>query len=65
MQYQFWFLLIKFESNYGDLKQEKDKQLKLFSNLTSNKDKSSKQKLNIDKAANKHIAEEEGADRDL
>ena len=32
---------------------EKEKQLKLFDKINSNKDKSNKEKLNIDKAANK------------
>jgi hypothetical protein len=49
----------KFESNSIDLKAEKDKQLKVFDKLTSNRDKSSKEKLNISKAANKHIASEQ------
>ncbi|RNA08704.1 ribosome biogenesis regulatory -like protein [Brachionus plicatilis] len=48
----------KFESNYGDIKNEKDKQLKLFEKLTSTKDRSSKEKLNIEKATNKFIQSE-------
>jgi regulator of ribosome biosynthesis len=52
----------KFESNW-DLGSEKEKQLKLFDKLTSNKDKSSKAKLNIEKAANKHIKEEDYENR--
>lgn len=48
----------KFESNFSDLKNENAKHLKVFEKLTSNKDKSSKQKLNIDKASNKLIAAE-------
>ena len=40
------------------MKSEKDKQLKLLEKMSSNKDKSSKEKLNIEKATNKHIAEE-------
>ncbi len=52
----------KFESNW-DLGTEKEKQLKLFDKLTSNRDKSSKEKLNIEKAANKHIKEEDYENR--
>jgi len=40
------------------MKSEKEKQLKLLEKMSSNKDKSSKEKLNIEKATNKHIAEE-------
>ena len=40
------------------MKNEKDKQLKLLEKMSSNKDKSSKEKLNIEKATNKHMAEE-------
>lgn len=47
----------KFESNWN-LGTEKEKQLRLFDKLSSNKEKSSKEKLNIDKAANKHIRDE-------
>ena len=53
-----FILKIQFESNYGDMKSEKEKQLRLLEKLSSNKDKSSKEKLNIEKATNKHIAEE-------
>jgi hypothetical protein len=38
-------------------------QLKLFDKITSNKDKSSKEKLNIEKAVNKHDAEENIGDQ--
>ncbi len=48
----------KFESNYQSVQSEKEKQMKVFEKLTTNKDKSSKDKLNIDKATNKHIAAE-------
>ena len=49
----------KFESNYANVGTEKERQLKLFDKLTSNKDKSNKQKLqHLDKAANKHIQAE-------
>lgn len=48
----------KFESNYGDMKNEKEKQLKIFDKLTSTKEKSSKKKLNIEKATNKFIQSE-------
>jgi hypothetical protein len=40
------------------MKNEKEKQLKLLEKMSSNKDKSSKEKLHIEKATNKHIAEE-------
>lgn len=52
----------KFESNWN-LCSEKDKQLKIFDKLTSNKEKSSKERLNISKAANKHIKDEDNAMR--
>merc|ERR1719215_2606956 len=48
----------KFDSNYNTLS-EKEKQLKIFDKLTSNKDKSSKEKLNSSKAANKYIKDED------
>ena len=48
----------KFESNYGDMKNEKEKQLKIFDKLTSTREKSSKEKLNIEKATNKFIQSE-------
>ncbi|CAF0924939.1 unnamed protein product [Brachionus calyciflorus] len=50
----------KFESNYGNLKSENEKHLKLFEKLTTTKDKSSKEKLNIEKATNKYIQTENG-----
>lgn len=52
----------KFESNWN-LGSEKEKQLRLFDKLTSNKDKSTKEKLHIEKAANKHIKEEDFENR--
>jgi hypothetical protein len=39
---------------------EKEKQMKIFSKIFSNKEKSSKEKLDLEKAVNKHIAEEDG-----
>jgi hypothetical protein len=36
--------------------------MKIFEKLTSNKEKSNKAKLNIEKAANKHIASENNDD---
>lgn len=39
---------------------EKEKQMKIFSKIYSNKEKSAKEKLDIEKAVNKHIAEEDG-----
>lgn len=47
----------KFESNFADNKGEKERQLKIFEKITSNKDKSSKEKLNIEKAVNRHLAQ--------
>lgn len=52
----------KFESNYGDMKAEKDRQLKLFDKITSNRDKSTKEKLNLERAVNKHIEESRSED---
>ena len=45
------------ESNFADSKSEKERQLKIFEKITSNKDKSSKEKLNIEKAVNRHLAQ--------
>jgi regulator of ribosome biosynthesis len=47
----------KFAPNF-ETKNEKEKQLKIFDKLSTTKDKSSKDKLKIDKAVNKHIAHE-------
>ncbi len=49
----------KFESNFGNTNSEREKSLKLLDKLGSTKEKSSKEKLHIDKAANKHIARED------
>jgi hypothetical protein len=39
------------------------RQIKLFDKITSNKEKSSKEKLNIEKAVNKYDAEENNGDQ--
>jgi hypothetical protein len=58
----FPLFFYKFDSNYGNLKSEKERHLKLFEKITSNRDKSSKEKLNIEKAVNKHIKDEGNPD---
>lgn len=51
--------MFKFESNFKDVKSEKSSQLKILDSITSNRDKSSKEKINVDKAANKLISYED------
>jgi hypothetical protein len=52
-------LFLKFESNYGDLKSERDKQLKLFDKLVSSRDKTTKERVNVEKAVNKQMDREQ------
>ena len=49
----------KHESNFSSLNDEKAKQLKIFSNIVSNREKSAKEKLNLEPAVNKQIAKED------
>ena len=49
----------KFEANLSSITTEKEKQLKIFSNIVSNREKSAKEKLNLEPAVNKQIAKED------